>query len=122
MPITEIPKQVASSAEVALEAVKDWAGNLNAQDRRWIRMVGAGSLFTSAMLLVSGRRKAALTVATVGTVLVMLEEPKSLATAWAALPSFIQSGERFLGRLEGFVEQIASQGHRVRGFVDRAQR
>jgi hypothetical protein len=122
MPITEIPKQVTSGAEVALEAVKDWAGNLNAQDRRWIRIVGAGSLFTSAMLLVSGRRKAALTVATVGTVLVMLEEPKSLATAWAALPSFIQAGERFLGRLEGFVEQVASQGHRVRDFVDRAQR
>lgn len=122
MPIAEIPKQVTSSAEVALEAVKDWAGNLNAQDRRWIRMVGAGSLFTSAVLLVSGRRKAALTVATVGTVLVLLEEPKSLATAWAALPSCIQAGERFLGRLEGFVEQVAAQGNRVRGFVDRAQR
>jgi hypothetical protein len=45
-----------------------------------------------------------------------------LATAWAALPSFIQAGERFLGRLGSFVEQVASQAHRVRDFVDRAQR
>ena len=122
MPIAEIPKQVTSSAQDAVQGLTVWAGNLHLGDRRWMRILGAGSLFTGAMLLVGGKRKAALAAASVGTVLVMLEEPKNLASAWVAVPSYLQAGERLLDRLEGFAEQIAAQGHRVRGFVDRVQR
>jgi hypothetical protein len=123
MPIAEIPKQVTSSAQDAVQGLTVWAGNLYLGDRRWLRILGAASLFTGAMLLIGGKRKkGALAAATVGTVLVMLEEPKNLASAWVAVPSYLQAGERLLDRLEGFAEQIAAQGHRVRGFVDRVQR
>jgi hypothetical protein len=122
MPIAEIPKQVTSSAQDAVQGLTVWAGNLHLGDRRWMRILGAASLFTGAMLLVGGKRKGALAAATMGTVLVMLEEPKNLASAWVAVPSYLQAGERLLDRLEGFAEQIAAQGHRVRGFVDRVQR
>jgi hypothetical protein len=120
--MAEIPKQVTSSAKDAVQGLTNWAGSLHIEDRRWMRILGAGSLFTGAMLLVGGKRKAALAAASVGTVLVMLEEPKNLSSAWAALPSYLRAGERLLDRLEEFAEQIATQGHRVRGFVDRIQR
>jgi hypothetical protein len=121
MPITEISKQLPSSAEDTARRLKEWADSHHLQDSRWIRMLGAGGLFAGAMLLAGGKRKAGLTVATVGTALVILEEPKRVAAAWAALPSYIQAGEHFLDRLHGFVEQIAAQKERVRGFVDRVQ-
>jgi hypothetical protein len=120
--MAEIPKQVTSSAKDAVQGLTNWAGSLHVEDHRWMRILGAGSLFAGAMLLVGGKRKAALAAASVGTVLVMLEEPKNLSSAWAALPSYLQAGERLLDRLEEFAEQIATQGHRVRGFVDRIQR
>jgi hypothetical protein len=108
MPIAEIPKQISS--------------RIHPQDRRWTRVLAAASLFSGAVLLISGRRKAGLAVATAGTVIAMLEEPESLTTAWATVPAYIETGKRFLGRLEGVVDEISAQGQRVRGLIDRVPR
>ena len=122
MPIAEIPKQVPTGAEQGRQSLKERTDGRNSRDRRWMRKLGTASLFTGAFLLASGRRRAGLTAATVGTALVILEEPENLAATWAVLPSYIRAGERFLGRLQGVVEQIAEQQRKLRDLADRFQR
>jgi hypothetical protein len=120
MSIADISTPVRAGAEDTGHGLQDRADCL--EDRRLMRILGATSLFTGAMLLARGRRRAALTAATVGTVLVALEQPRTLINAWEALPSYLQTGERFLDRLEGFIDQIAAQERRLRGLADRLQR
>ena len=42
MPIAQIPKQVTSRAQDAVQGLTDWAGSIHVEDRRWMRILGAG--------------------------------------------------------------------------------
>ncbi len=88
-------------------------------DIPWNRAVAAGTLITSACLLLSGRRKSALAVAAAGTAVVLLEDPESVRKFWDSVPDYVQAGQKFLGRVEGFVEELAAQGTNLRDVLRR---
>jgi hypothetical protein len=83
-------------------------------DIPWNRTVAAGTLITSACLLLTGRRKAALAVAAAGATVMLLEDPEAVRSFWDRVPDYVQAGQKFLGRVEGFVEELAEQGTHLR--------
>src|SRR5271165_4117530 len=76
----------------------------------WTRSLAAGTLLASAILLVLGKRKAALAVAAAGGAVALIEDPDSVRRFWNDIPSYVQAGQKMLGRFEGLIEQVAAQG------------
>jgi hypothetical protein len=46
-----------------------------------------------------------------------LEESDSVRELWESLPDYIQTAQKALGRFEGFVEDLAEQGDRIRRVI-----
>ena len=63
MSLTKFPKQIEANLPSNLRAMP------------WTRSVAAGTLLTSAILLVLGKRKAALAVAAAGGAVALIEDP-----------------------------------------------
>lgn len=86
----------------------------------WLRAVAAGSLVSGAVLLLTGRRKAALTVSGLGAAVILAEDPEGIKELWHNVPDYLQDGHELLGRLEGVLDGISEQSSRVRQLVRRA--
>ncbi len=82
----------------------------------WKRAVIAGSVGTAAMLLLKGRRPAAVLVGSVGLAVLASEYPNQFVRIREELPSYVRQGTRFLdlamkigSRIEKLVEKRAAQ-------------
>jgi hypothetical protein len=62
----------------------------------WKRAVIAGSVGTAAMLLLKGKRPAAVLVGGVGLVVLASEYPNQFVRIREELPSYVRTGTRFL--------------------------
>ena len=91
-----------------------------ASDVPWSRALAISTLVTSACLLIAGKRKSSLFAAAAGTALLLAEEPEAIRRFWNNVPDYVHKGEEFLGRVEGFVDQLSEQGDRVRKVLTRA--
>jgi len=89
-------------------------------DITWLRALAAGSLVAGAALLLTGRRKAALTVSGLGAAVILAEDPEAMKELWQRVPNYLQDGHEMLGRLEGVLDGITEQSGRVRQLVRRA--
>ena len=90
------------------------------QEMTWLRALAAGSLVAGAALLLTGRRKAALTASGLGAAVILAEDPEAIKELWHAVPNYLQNGHELLGRLEGVLDGISEQSGRVRQLVRRA--
>jgi hypothetical protein len=90
------------------------------QEMTWLRALAAGSLVAGAALLLTGRKKAALTASGLGAAVILSEDPDAMKELWKHVPNFLQDGHEMLGRLEGVLDGITEQGGRVRQLVRRA--
>jgi len=82
----------------------------------WKRAVIAGSVGTAAMLLLKGRRPAAVLVGSVGLAVLASEYPNQFVRIREELPLYVRQGTRFLdlamkigSRIEELVEKRAAQ-------------
>jgi hypothetical protein len=107
MTLTKLPTSIDAKLPKALSNIP------------WNRAVAAGTLITSACLLLSGKRKAAVAVAAAGTAVALLEDPESVRKFWDSIPDYVQAGQKFLGRMEGLVEELAEQGTHLRNVLRR---
>ena len=125
MGITHLPQQVASTVEESADTLKRQSNRLlNGawEQKHWVRTVAAGSLITSAVLLVTGKRKAALAVAAAGTAFALAEDPAGVKKAWNNLPDYLESGHGLLTRFEHFVGELSSQGEKLRAVIEKTTR
>jgi hypothetical protein len=90
------------------------------QEITWMRALAAGSLVAGAALLLTGRKKAALTASGLGAAVILAEDPDAIKDLWGRVPDYLQDGHEMLGRLEGVLDGITEQGGRVRQLVRRA--
>lgn len=90
------------------------------QEITWLRAVAAGSFIVGAALLLTGRRKAALTATGLGAAVILTEDPGAVKDLWQRVPNYLQDGHDLLGRLEGVIDGITEQSGRVRQLVRRA--
>jgi hypothetical protein len=87
--------------------------------RYWVRVAAAGSLAASGVLLMAGKRRAGLAVAATGTALVILDQQETVRRWWNHLPAYLEEVHSVLGRVQGAVEELAVQGERLRGILQR---
>lgn len=90
------------------------------QEVTWLRALAAGSLVAAAALLLTGRRKAALTASGLGAAVILSEDPEAIKELWHSVPNYLQDGHELLGRLEGVLDGISEQSGRVKQLVRRA--
>ena len=102
MKLMKMPKQIEARIPDSLPDVP------------WTRVVAAGSLIASAVLLVSGRRKSALAVAAGGAAVALLEKPEVVQEIWKGIPGYLHSAKDMLVRVEEFVEDVAAKGDKLR--------
>jgi hypothetical protein len=90
------------------------------KDVPWTRAVAAGSLLTGAILLATGRRKAALAAAFTGAAVAALEKPELIRELWDNTPKYLRAGHDFLLRAEDIVGDLKAKGERVRSMLSKA--
>ena len=86
----------------------------------WTRNIAAASLVAGAVLLVVGRKRTALAVATAGAAITLLERPEAAQELWTKLPDYIRSGQDFLVKAEGVIERLGEQAAKLRETVGRS--
>ena len=106
--------ELTEMAERVRDSLDD---NLPGGTRAWTRGLAAGSLLTGAVLLATGRRRAALAVTAAGSLVALLEESDNVRELWESLPDYIHTAQKALGRFEGFVQDLAEQGDRIRRVI-----
>jgi hypothetical protein len=78
----------------------------------WKRAVIAGSAGTAALLVLKGRRPAAVLVGSVGLAVLASEYPDQFVRIREELPSYVRQGTRFLDlaiRIGSRIEELAEK-------------
>jgi len=78
----------------------------------WKRAVIAGSAGTAALLVIKGRRPAAVLVGSVGLAVLASEYPAQFVRIREELPSYVRQGTRFLDlaiRIGSKIEELAEK-------------
>jgi hypothetical protein len=78
----------------------------------WKRAVIAGSAGTAALLVIKGRRPAAVLVGSVGLAVLASEYPEQFVRIREELPSYVRQGTRFLDlaiRIGSRIEELAER-------------
>jgi hypothetical protein len=104
----KIPAQISSYTP---EIVKDLP---------WPRIAAAGSLMAGAVLLFTGRHKAALAAGLAALGFAAAENPERAKEIWENAPKYLRKGQDFLLRAENVVEDMRSKGEKVREMLSRA--
>jgi hypothetical protein len=107
MSLSTFPKQIEAKLPSGVRSVP------------WTRSLAAGTLITSAVLLVLGKRKAALAVAAAGGAVALIEDPDGVRKFWNEIPDYVKAGQKMLGRFEGLIEQVAEQGGQFKDVLRR---
>jgi hypothetical protein len=87
----------------------------------WPRAMAAGSLLAGAVLLLAGRRKAALAAAVAGAAVATLERPEVLKELWDNTPKYLRAGQEFLLRAEDVVDDLRAKAEKIRGMLGSVQ-
>jgi len=80
----------------------------------WLRCAAAGTLAASGALLATGKRRAGLVTAAIGTLLVMIDQQEVVSAWWSALPGYLEEIQAFLGRAQTAVEDLSAEGEKLR--------
>jgi hypothetical protein len=78
----------------------------------WKRAAIAGSVGTAALLLLKGRRPAAVLAGSVGLAVLASEYPDQFVRIREELPSYVRQGTRFLDlaiKIGGKIEELAEK-------------
>ena len=78
----------------------------NAETLDWISIVSGGSLLAAGLLMLSGKRRAAMAAAAVGTSLAMLEQQELLGPLWKQLPGYVDQVQQAIDQVRNAVEEI----------------
>ena len=84
-----------------------------------VRVAAAGTLVASGALLLTGNRRAGMLTAAAGTALAMLDEQATLRLWWDALPVYLDEAQALLGRLQGAIDDNATQREKLRAIFAR---
>jgi len=79
----------------------------------WTHLLSAGALITGGALMVAGKRKAGLALASAGTAVALMEEQDAIAQWWRMLPEYLNQAQGFLDQVEEYLAEASVQGQRV---------
>lgn len=93
----------------------------SANDTNWVRMAACGGLLAGGVLLLTGKSKIGLVTAASGTALALLDQQETVKAWWDALPGYIDSVQKVLGRVEESVNELESQRARLQTVLTNAR-
>lgn len=85
----------------------------SSDSNNWARIAAGGSLLAGGLMLLTGHRRAGLVTVAGGTALAMLDQQDTVRALWDALPSYIDSVQRFLTHAEAAVKEVSEQRDRL---------
>ena len=88
----------------------------------WVKIAASGALITGALLMMTGKKRAGLVMATSGTVLAMLDHEETLRQWWEALPGYVDRAQWMFERVRDVVEDISEKGEAMRRVLKREGR
>jgi len=91
----------------------------NCSSTHWVGYLAAGTLAAGGVLLISGQRKAGLVAAVSGATLAMLDQQEVVRAWWNRLPAFLGELHTMLERAQGAVEDLSTQGEKLRQALGR---
>jgi hypothetical protein len=121
MTIPQLPANTVSDIADKLRSAKvtqNLSRNLT-DNFTWTRGLATGSLIAGAILLVTGNRRAGIAFTAVGAAAALLEDVDGTRELWDSIPTYIESGQQVLNRVEKFVEEVAEQGQRVAAMLNK---
>ena len=89
------------------------------ETKYWVRVAAAGTLAGSGALLMAGKRRAGLALASAGAALTILDQQETVRLWWNHLPEYLSEAQHMLNRVQGAVDELAHQGERLRGILSR---
>lgn len=84
-----------------------------------MKWLAAAAVVAGGALMVTGNRRAGLAVAAAGTALALIEEKEALAKMWKHLPDYLGQAQEIVGKVEHYLEEASTQGHRLQGILRR---
>lgn len=87
----------------------------------WTRPYATGLMITAAVLVGKGKPKAGIAAASIGAIVLLLDDPERAAALWHGIPSCLEAGKRLLSQAEGFVGELEIQKARLRSVVERVR-
>jgi hypothetical protein len=118
---TEMPSEAPSAQKLAPGAPSQ-AQSVPSQahlvrrgpEPNWLRYAAAGTLAAGGVLLVTGNKRVGLIVATSGAALAMLDQQEAVSAWWNMLPGFLEEMSATLGKAQGAVQDLSTQGQKLR--------
>jgi len=110
---------VVPLAASANESETRSTGIRNPECSYWLRVISAGTLATSGVLLMAGKRRAGLVTAAAGTALTILDQQDTVRTWWSRLPGYLEEVHSALTRAQGAVDELSAHGERLRNILSR---
>jgi ABC-type transporter Mla subunit MlaD len=89
------------------------------KDQDWTHYLAAGTLIAGGALMVAGHRRAGLALAATGAAMALLEEQEAIKSIWENLPSYLHDAQDMLDKVEGYMNQAVSQGHKIQSLLRR---
>jgi hypothetical protein len=106
---------------ISTSSAKEYVAKVVPDEFQWTRNIAAASLVAGAALLIAGKRRTAIAVATAGAGMMLLERPEAAQELWSNLPGYIRQGQDFLIRAEGVIEKLGEQAAKFREAATRFQ-
>jgi hypothetical protein len=85
----------------------------------WAQLLIAGTLVAGGAMIVTGHRRAGTAVAAAGAALALIEEQDVIREWWKKMPEFLGQAQGLLDRVEHYVEEASTQGHRIQSILRR---
>ena len=75
----------------------------------WKKGLIYGSFAAGALLFLSGRRPAGLTIAGIGLATLAIEHPEKFEELWTRMPEYIEKGSKFVDGAATLLEKFSQQ-------------
>ena len=89
------------------------------KDPDWTKFAAAGTMLAGGLLVLTGHKRAGLAVAAAGTAIALLEEQDAVKTWWKNIPGYLREAQAVLDKVEGYMEEAATQGHKLQSILRR---
>jgi hypothetical protein len=92
---------------------------LPAKPKEVTHYIAAGTVLVGGVLLATGHRRAGLAVAATGAALALVEEREAVEAWWHNLPGYLKEAQSMLEKVEGYMNEAITQGHKLQSMFRR---
>jgi hypothetical protein len=85
----------------------------------WIGIAAGSTFLAGALLLLNGKKKAAMAVTAGAMALTLLDQQETIKEWWNMLPRYLDHAERLLDNAAHTIEDLAAKRDKLRGMFNR---